>query len=296
MTEILLVDDSTTDRIRISGLLKSRKDWTVHTADSAAAALEFLRQHAVDIVLTDLQMPEMNGLELLEIVSEEFPSIPVVAITGVGSEELAVKTMKSGAAQYVCKTDTPALIRESIEKVLLAKADSAAHQSVMGRMLSDSYCFSLENDTSLMSGLSRFLGGKAGSIGICSEAEVPRLIIAMEEALLNACLHGNLELKSSLKEEDGNQFELLAKERATSSPWTDRRVTVNAEFSRQLMKICIQDQGNGFDPATLPDPTDPENLLKPHGRGVMMMRLFLDEVSWNDTGNQVTLVKKGQEA
>lgn len=296
MTNILLVDDSTTDRIRIGGLLKTRKDWNIQASASAAEALTFLRQHPVDIVLTDLQMPDMNGLELLGIVCEEFPSIPVVAITGVGSEELAVKTMKSGAAQYVCKTDGPALIRESIEKVLLAKADSDAHQSVMGSMLSDSYRFSLENDSSLMSGLSRFLGGKAGSIGLCTKAEIPRLIIAMEEALLNACLHGNLELESSLKEQDGNQFEALAAERASNLPWKTRRVTVDAEFNRHEMKICIRDEGNGFDPALLPDPTDPENLLKPHGRGVMMMRLFLDEVSWNDTGNEVTLVKRGQEA
>ena len=211
----------------------------------------------------------------------------------MGSEELAVKTMKSGAAQYVCKTDAPGLIRESIEKVLLAKADSAVHQSVMEMMLGDYYCFQLKNDTSIMSGMSRFLGGKAGSIGICSEAELPRLIIAMEEALLNACLHGNLELESSLKEEDGNQFEVLAAERAVSSPWNNRRVTVDASFTPEQMTVQIKDEGKGFDPTALPDPTDPENLLKPHGRGVMMMRLFLDEVKWNETGNEVTLLKKG---
>lgn len=293
MTSIIVVDDSTTDRIRIAGLLKSRSDWTIQTAASASEALEAIRRQPVDLVLTDLQMPEINGLQLLKIVSEEFPSIPVVVITGMGSEELAVKTMKSGAAQYVCKTDAPGLIRESIEKVLLAKADSAVHQSVMEMMLGDSYCFQLKNDTSIMSGMSRFLGGKAGSIGICSEAELPRLIIAMEEALLNACLHGNLELESSLKEEDGNQFEVLAAERAVSSPWNNRRVTVDASFTPDQMTVQIKDEGKGFDPTALPDPTDPENLLKPHGRGVMMMRLFLDEVKWNETGNEVTLLKKG---
>lgn len=293
MTNIIVVDDSTTDRIRIAGLLKQRSDWKIKTAASAAEALEEIRKQSVDLVLTDLQMPEMNGLELLKTLSKEFPSIPVVVITGMGSEELAVKTMKAGAAQYVCKTDAPALIRESIEKVLLAKADLAIHKSVMGRMLSDSYCFQLRSDTSIMSAMSRFLGGKAGSIGICCEAELPRLVIAMEEALLNACLHGNLELESSLKEEDGNQFEALAAERAASSPWKDRLVTVNADFSPHQMTIRIQDEGVGFDPSALPDPTDPENLLKPHGRGVMMMRLFLDEVKWNQSGNEVTLLKKG---
>lgn len=292
MTNIIVVDDSTTDRIRIAGLLKQRSDWKILTAASATEALEVIRHQPIDLVLTDLQMPEINGLELLKTVSNEFPSIPVVVITGMGSEELAVKTMKSGAAQYVCKTDQPSLIRESVDKVLLAKADLAIHKSVMGRMLSDSYCFQLPSDTSIMSAMSRFLGSKAGAIGICCEAELPRLIIAIEEALLNACLHGNLELESSLKEEDGNKFESLASERAVSSPWKDRFVTVDASFSPYQMTICIKDEGTGFDPTALPDPTDPENLLKPHGRGVMMMRLFLDEVKWNKAGNEVTLLKK----
>lgn len=293
MTNIIVVDDSTTDRIRIAGLLKLRSDWKIQTAANATEALEAIRRQPVDLVLTDLQMPEINGLELLETISQEFPSIPVMVITGMGSEELAVQTMKSGAAQYVCKTDPPSLIRESIDKVLLAKADLAIHKSVMGRMLSDSYRFQLQTDTSMMSGMSRFLGGKAGAIGICSEAELPRLIIAMEEALLNACLHGNLELESTLKEEDGSKFEALAAERSSSSPWKDRIVTVDASFSPYQMTIKIKDEGKGFDPSALPDPTDPENLLKPHGRGVMMMRLFLDEVKWNDAGNEVTLLKKG---
>lgn len=296
MTIILIVDDSTTDRVRISGLLKSRTDWTIRTAANGKEALESVRQEPVDVVLTDLQMPEMNGQELLKHLREEFPSIPVIAITGVGSEELAVSTMKAGAANYVCKTDAPGLIRESIDKVLAAKGDSLAHQSVMSRMLADSYRFSLENDSSLMSGLSRFLGGKAGSIGVCTEAELPRLIIAMEEALLNACLHGNLELESALKEEDGDAFEQLSKQRADSSPWKDRRVIVEADFNPYEMRVRIRDEGNGFDPSNLPDPTDPENLLKPHGRGVMMMRLFLNEVTWNETGNEVTLVKKATDA
>lgn len=293
MTNIIVVDDSTTDRIRIAGLLKLRSDWKIQTAASATEAIDNIRRQPVDLVLTDLQMPEINGLELLETLSREFSSIPVVVITGMGSEKLAVQTMKSGAAQYVCKTDPPSLIRDSIDKVLLAKADLAIHQSVLNQMLGDSYYFELQTDTSIMSGMARFLGGKAGSIGICSEAELPRLVIAMEEALLNACLHGNLELESTLKEEDDSKFEALAAKRSITSPWKERIITVDARFSPNQMIVKIKDEGSGFNPQALPDPTDPENLLKPHGRGVMMMKLLLDEVKWNQSGNEVTLLKRG---
>ena len=56
--------------------------------------------------------------------------------------------------------------------------------------------------------------------------------------------------------------------------------------------MTITDQGSGFDPAALPDPTTEENLQKPTGRGIMLMRAYMDEVRFNEKGNQVHLVKK----
>ena len=55
--------------------------------------------------------------------------------------------------------------------------------------------------------------------------------------------------------------------------------------------FTIRDEGPGFNPSTLPDPTDAANLEKPGGRGVVLMRTFADEISYNETGNEVTLVK-----
>ena len=54
----------------------------------------------------------------------------------------------------------------------------------------------------------------------------------------------------------------------------------------------IRDEGPGFDPHTLPDPTDAENLLKPSGRGVMLIRTFMDMVGFNESGNEITMIKR----
>ena len=56
--------------------------------------------------------------------------------------------------------------------------------------------------------------------------------------------------------------------------------------------FVVRDEGPGFDPNSLPDPTDPENLLKPSGRGIMLIRTFMDAVSFNEKGNEVTMVKR----
>jgi anti-sigma regulatory factor (Ser/Thr protein kinase) len=54
----------------------------------------------------------------------------------------------------------------------------------------------------------------------------------------------------------------------------------------------IRDDGPGFDPSSLPDPTDPANLDRPCGRGLLLMRTFMDNVIYNDRGNEVTLFKE----
>jgi serine/threonine-protein kinase RsbW len=69
-----------------------------------------------------------------------------------------------------------------------------------------------------------------------------------------------------------------------------KRVLVEIAFLDECIEARITDQGNGFDPTAVPDPTTPENLMKPCGRGLFLMRKLLDEVTYNAQGNQVTLV------
>ena len=298
---ILVVDDSATDRVRITGLLKRNPDgneplYETEVAANGAEALSLLESTAVDLVLTDLNMPELDGLELVRKMKEDWSHIPVILMTGSGSEEIAVKAMQEGAASYVNKTSASSWLHENVERVLESRVEDLAYAALCRQIVSDEYHLSLNNDRVLMSATARFLRQAMQSVGVVSDSELPRVGVAMEEALLNACLHGNLELDSRLREGDGNEFDRLARERSAAEPWTKRRVTVDASISPQQLKVQITDEGTGFNPENLPDPTDPENLLKPHGRGVMMMKLFLDEVTWNEQGNSVTLIKNGPAA
>ena len=57
-------------------------------------------------------------------------------------------------------------------------------------------------------------------------------------------------------------------------------------------RFTIRDEGKGFDPSSLPDPTDPENLLKASGRGLLLVRTFMSEVTFNGIGNEITMIKR----
>ena len=69
-----------------------------------------------------------------------------------------------------------------------------------------------------------------------------------------------------------------------------KRVLVEVTMASGRLQATVKDQGSGFDPGAIPDPTCPENLSRPCGRGVFLMRQLLDEVWYNDRGNEVTLV------
>ncbi len=99
---VLVVDDEKNTREGLRWALEG-PDVEVITAANGLEALELLRQYPVDLVITDLRMPELDGMELLKRIRLEMPEIPVIILTGHGSVENAVEAMKDGAVDYLQK-------------------------------------------------------------------------------------------------------------------------------------------------------------------------------------------------
>src|SRR5262249_36535311 len=128
--------------------------------------------------------------------------------------------------------------------------------------------FELENDASLIAPLVGQLEGGLTRMGLCDGTGLIRVAVALREAPVNAMQHGNLEASSALREgEDDDPYYDLVEQRRHLAPYRDRRVHVLARESRKEAIYVIRDEGPGFDPATLPDPTDPANLENVSGRG-----------------------------
>src|SRR6476660_4678413 len=103
MPTVLVVDDAAVDRKLVGGLLAKGQDLRVEFAASGEEALERLKADRPAIIVTDLVMLGMSGLDLVAQVAERHPEIPVILMTGKGSEEIAVKALQAGAASYVPK-------------------------------------------------------------------------------------------------------------------------------------------------------------------------------------------------
>lgn len=292
MATVLVVDDAAVDRKLVGGLLAKGENLNVQFAANGEEALKQLKELRPDIVLTDLVMPGMSGLELVAQIVEQSPQTPVILMTGKGSEEVAVKALKAGAASYVPKGVLHQHLLNTVQDVLLMVEERSSHAQLMDCLRRGKFQFTLGNDANLIPLLVNHVQSLVTSVGLCDDANVIRVCIALEEALRNAIFHGNLELTSEQREGDPTIYQQLVDDRTSKEPFVSRRLNVSVEVTPSEGRFTIHDQGPGFDPAKLPDPTDPENLEKVSGRGLLLMRTFMDEVTFNETGNQVTMVKR----
>jgi DNA-binding NtrC family response regulator len=103
--DILVVDDDPDIRHTIAAILKKRGLMVVVAADGPAA-LEYLQNHKTRLVLCDIEMPKMNGLDILEIIKARFPDLPVIIMTGYGDIYSVREALFRGADEYITKPFT----------------------------------------------------------------------------------------------------------------------------------------------------------------------------------------------
>lgn len=167
-----------------------------------------------------------------------------------------------------------------------------AHFDLRGAWIKTTAEFVLEGVPSTLAAVVTFVRETLQLLRFSDQGTIIRTCVALTESLDNALYHGNLELSSDLRQGEGHEWENAVAERRASSPYKDRHIFVRTELSQREVVIAIRDEGPGFNPDLLPDPTAPNNIGCVCGRGVFLVRNFMDEVRYNDKGNEVTLVKR----
>lgn len=291
MVKILVVDDSALDRRKTEGLLRKHPDFEPIFAENGNQALATVAAGGVDIVLTDLQMPEMDGLALVEALRENHAAIPVILMTAHGSEETAVMALQRGAASYVPKRN---LAKDLVDTVL------SVLEVTHGPLAADVRQVLERAETHFRIGVAiaeiatvvQHFEGDLLRYNVCNAGDLVQVGVALREALVNAVEHGSLELASELRDSDPQGYVALAAQRRAEAPYRDRHVRVVSVITPQEVQFTISDEGPGFDPKSLPDPEDPSVLERTYGRGLLLIRTFMDEVSHNAEGNVIMMVKR----
>lgn len=302
MANILLVDDSQVElRLAAALLSAAGAEYNVTFAEDGHDALEQLargtysafQDKAFDLVITDLIMPNMGGLELLEEIRRLYPRIPVIVLTAYGNESIAVDALERGAASYVPKARQAECLRDTVARVLARRrCDRPADQPLqLGKIEAT---FRLDNNPERIAPLVDLIQRLLASTGLYDDMQCIRVGIALEEALSNAMLHGNRDM-------DGDPFELppladagerwrgLLDSRRGASDDRGRQVVVDVSLTGQAAQFVIRDEGKGFKPSFDLDPADAFEVGR--NRGLTLMKTLMDDVTYNKRGNQVTLLK-----
>ncbi len=296
MSRILVVDDSPVDRKLVGRMLKDHGDFELEFAVNGAEALRQIGATSPAVVITDLKMPEMDGMQLVRTVRQRFPDVPVILMTGDGSEQIAAEALRLGAADYVPKTRLAAKLVESIRDVLGAPVDGDSERRLRSCLRYEELHYELCNDVTLIPPLVGRVRESALRMGVVDATDAVRLGRALAESLRNAIFHGNLELPLG-EFEDGEQLtdtdaHMIAALR-DQSPYNSRRIHFYARITTREARFLIRDEGPGFNTDDLPDlRQDPAPLIDGFGRGMVLIRTFMDEVAFNASGNEITLAKR----
>jgi CheY-like chemotaxis protein/anti-sigma regulatory factor (Ser/Thr protein kinase) len=298
MSYILVVDDSLVDRQLSGRLLECQPRYHVEYACNGLEALELVEAKLPLALVTDLFMSGMDGLELIDAMHRKFPNVPVIVMTAHGSEEIGVKALALGAADYVPKARLVSELRKSVESVLAIAAGDRSLQRLSHCLRREELEYELNNDLLLIPPLVRQLEQSAADLGVVDESDRVRLSRALVEALRNAICHGNLELTADeiqmTLESPSPAVDAIAV-RSLQPPYCDRRVYVRAVVTAQEARFAIRDEGPGFDTSRLPNiKSDPTRLSSGGGRGLVLIQMFMDEVAYNRAGNEITLIKRAR--
>ena len=283
MTNILVVDDTDVDLLLMERLLSS-PDFTVVLAGDGLQALEKLKDWNIDLILTDLQMPKMNGLELVRKVHELKLNIPVILTTGRGSEEIAAEALKAGAAGYIPKSKLNLMLVPTVKETLNIIHSDVSYSRLIDYSKGSRFKFELPSDPSLLPEVVDFCERMLHSTSTLDRISRLRIAIAVDQALQNALYRGNLEIGRQHKiGVNGAEMPEIVRRRLNSESYRDRKIRIAIEIKPTGFGICIQDDGPGFDTASV------GSWDEPSLRGIILMKSFMDSVTYNDKGNMVEM-------
>ena len=294
-TRILLVDDEELVREELGAILEE-SGYTVTTGADGEEGLALFRRERPDMVITDVRMPRRDGLSLAMTIREEAPAVPVTVITGHGTESMAIKALRAGVTDFVKKP-----VRLEDLNAALSRMDAAlrgpAKEPVLPRpeavqLVELLWSYRLENDLAMVPSFVDLLVYRCA--GGLAPTRAMELSLALRELLINAVEHGNLGVTFEEKSRalEAGSMSALLQERAAHPDLGQRRVTVRARVVDDVITVQIADEGEGFDLDSLADPLDLSRQLAANGRGLLLARMSVDSLEYNDIGNLVTVTKK----
>ena len=274
---ILVVDDEPNIRKLVSNVLRKTPEYEVAVAEDGKAALEWLQANGFrcDLIITDMQMPRLNGEGLIRAVAETHPEIPTLVLTAHKNDQNVIRCLELGSVEYMTK---PIGVEKLIQTVRRALDRQARFQGVGEKITVRSEVqgwveITAPTDFEYVERFNKFTT-LLGSIPLTDE-EREDIRVAVDELGQNAVEWGNRNNRT-------------------------KRIHLSYCVFGDRIVFKIEDEGEGFAPQALRDPSiDPlahimermKEGKRAGGYGVFITKKLMDDVLYSEAGNTVLLTK-----
>ncbi len=295
--EILVVEESPSIAHELSNF-----DDSITVLSQKPAALNadarLLEKADWSMVIVDMEHESSLGAEIVKKVKIDRPRMPVLIIANAHDREDVVSVLGLPNVSVIQRPYSAEDVGARALRALRATENEKRGVPGINHFVRAVFELSYRTDEIGPWHLAGFISNLLRGSGFCDDDSANRIETAVNEAVVNAVEHGNLELDSSLKPESlekPDRFAYLKNLRMSDEKYGSRRIHIKFRFEQCCMTVTVSDEGKGFDHRTfmenLHTKTEPENLLECHGRGLLMVRHSMDEVSFNERGNEITMVK-----
>ncbi|MGQ9631963.1 MAG: response regulator [bacterium] len=259
---LLVVDDDE----NIAALIKiglESEGYEVDVAYDGQSALEKVHSNPrYDLIVLDLMMPGLDGYEVCKELKtqREYNPIPILMLTAKRSEEDRIQGLRVGADGYMTKPFDLADLSRTVGELVLEREEMMKSRGIRERV-----SLSISSEIAYLRQVNQLVSKLYSSTDL-DEDDIVALDLALNEIGSNAIIHGNRL--------DPNKI-----------------VEISYTMYEDRIELRIRDEGLGFEPDSVPDPTSDERLYSPSGRGIYMIRKLMDDVKYLGSGNEVVMTK-----
>lgn len=288
--KILIVEDDYPSREYLINLI-GLEGFDFKAAENGKEALEIYKYYDPDVIISDIQMPYMDGLELLSAIREDKSDTIFIITTAFGSEDYAIEALRRGANNYLKKPIRKNSLLNLLEKYKSLVESHKLAAKAQGRIIQKDIL--LEFDTNIKhipAIISQLISEMAVEL---DDSDITNIELGLDELITNALEHGNLAISFDEKVEASNNntmLELYA-EKMKIKEYAQRKLRVHYKLRPEYCEWLIEDEGRGFDWRLIPDPTQSAQLMELNGRGIFITHFLFDEMEYLDKGNKVRVRK-----
>src|SRR5437773_2176129 len=166
---VLVVEEAPAKRRKVCTLIEQSLGWRTAEAATGREALELIQQVPPQVVLTGVELPDLDGLALVESIRRSHPFVPIVLMTTSANEKTAMKALQAGAASYVPKRELAQELADSLEQVVAAARSAQNRRRLLSCLTKVEFEFVLDNDPALVPALVAQVQEQVAPLKLCDQ-------------------------------------------------------------------------------------------------------------------------------